>query len=115
MQSTDTQTDATADLEKLSAEMATLGFQATLRAPQGDTACLTVRNPRASVLTEMVYAASIQREFPGWVCWRGASAMVYARRAKRPRNSGYDAKGEDAMDLRDQIIRAEALAHDEQA
>jgi hypothetical protein len=162
MQSTDTQTDATADLEKLSAEMATLGFQATLRAPQGDTACLTVRNPRASVLTEMVYAdngsfwwswhepiagcdqvtiaagilarvlravgelpvtsptpeptlASIHGEFPGWVCWRGASAMVYARRAKRPRNSGYDAKGEDAMDLRDQIIRAEALAHDEQA
>jgi hypothetical protein len=52
--------------------------------------------------------ASIQREFPGWVCWRDISGMVYARRAERPRNSGYDAKGEDAIDLHDQIIRAEA-------
>ena len=59
--------------------------------------------------------ASIQHEFPGWVCWRGVSGMVYARRAERPRNSGYDVKGEDPMDLRDQIIRAESLALDEQA
>jgi hypothetical protein len=57
---------------------------------------------------------SIQREFPCWVCWRGICGMVYARRAERRRNSGFDVKGEDAMDLRDQIIRAESLAPGEQ-
>jgi len=53
--------------------------------------------------------ASIQREFPGWVCWRGISGAVYARRSDRLRNSGYGVKGEDPRDLRDMIIRAEAL------
>jgi hypothetical protein len=51
-----TQTTATADLEMLATELATRGFQTTLRAPGDGAPCLTVRNPRASVLTEMVYA-----------------------------------------------------------
>lgn len=58
---------------------------------------------------------SIQHEFPGWVWWRGVSGLVYARRSERPRNSGYDVKGEDPMDLRDEIIRADAHARDEQS
>lgn len=44
-----------ADLETLGAELATRGFQATLRVPEDSPACLTVRNPRASVLAETVY------------------------------------------------------------
>lgn len=59
--------------------------------------------------------ASVQREFPQWACWRGISGMVYARRSERPRNSGYDVKGEDLMDLRDQITCAQSPAHHEQA
>lgn len=52
---------------------------------------------------------SIQGEFPGWVCWRGISGVVYARRVTRRRNSGYDVKAENTTQLRDQIIRAESL------
>jgi hypothetical protein len=59
--------------------------------------------------------ASIQREIPRWVCWRGISGMFYTRGAERPVNTGYDVKGEDPMDLRDQIIRAEYLYYDEKA
>jgi hypothetical protein len=41
--------------------------------------------------------------------------MFYTRGAERPVNTGYDVKGEDPMDLRDQIIRAEYLYYDEKA
>jgi hypothetical protein len=47
-------------------------------------------------------------EFPGWQTWRAADGLLYAR------NTGYEpaptVRGEDAVDLRDQIIRAESSA-----
>jgi hypothetical protein len=55
-----------ADLHKLAAELATLGYQATLRTPEDGTPCLVVRNPRASVLAEMVYACNSSY----WWSWR---------------------------------------------
>lgn len=59
-------------------------------------------------LTPEPTLASIRREFPGWVCWRAASGLVHAQRSEKPPDSGYDVKGEDPMDLRDEIIRANA-------
>lgn len=50
---TDTDIDA---LDRLAAEMATRGFQTMLRASGDCTPCRTVRNPRAGVLAETVYA-----------------------------------------------------------
>jgi hypothetical protein len=47
--------------------------------------------------------ADVQREFPGWECWRGTSGLYYARRCTRPRNHSYDVQGEDPLDLRDMI------------
>ena len=45
-------------------------------------------------------------EFPQWHVWRGVSGLVYAR---RPRTSPPAVvRGEDAVDLRDQIRRAES-------
>jgi hypothetical protein len=45
-------------------------------------------------------------EFPQWHVWRGVSGLVYAR---RPRTSPpLVVRGEDAVDLRDQIRRAES-------
>jgi hypothetical protein len=52
----DTYTAEKADLERLHAEMITRGFQATLQTSEEGAPCLLVRNPRASVLAEMVYA-----------------------------------------------------------
>jgi hypothetical protein len=72
MQPTDTRTQDTADLERLAAELASRGFQTTLRAPEDSTACLTVRNPRASVLAETVYAG--KGSF--WWSWREPIAGV---------------------------------------
>jgi hypothetical protein len=69
---TDTQAQDTADLERLSAELATRGFQTTLRAPGDGPPCLTVRNPRASVLAEVVYADA--GSF--WWSWREPIARV---------------------------------------
>jgi hypothetical protein len=44
-------------------------------------------------------------EFPQWHVWRGVCGMVYTR---RPRTSPpVVVRGEDAVDLRDQIRRAE--------
>jgi hypothetical protein len=57
----------------------------------------------------------VQREFPKWQCWRAVSGLYYARRADAESGDHAHVKGEDPMDLRDQIIRAESLAHDEQA
>ena len=45
-----------ADLEALAAELAARGLQANLGTVQGCPPYLVVRNPRASVLTERVYA-----------------------------------------------------------
>lgn len=45
-----------ADLERLAAELTARGYQADLRIPQGRLPYLDVRNPRASVLSEKVYA-----------------------------------------------------------
>jgi hypothetical protein len=46
-------------------------------------------------------------EFPQWHVWRGICGLVYA---KRPRTSPQVVvRGEDAVDLRDQIRRAEGL------
>jgi hypothetical protein len=61
-----TETRATGDLEKLSAELAARGFQTTLQAPEDGIPCLTVRNPRASVLAETVYAS----DGSYWWSWR---------------------------------------------
>lgn len=45
-------------------------------------------------------------EFPQWHVWRGVCGLVYAR---RPRTSPpVVVRGEDAVDLRDQIRRAES-------
>jgi hypothetical protein len=50
--------------------------------------------------------ADVQHEFRAdWVCWRGLSGICYARCASARRNSGYDVKGEDPLDLRDMIIK----------
>jgi hypothetical protein len=46
-----------------------------------------------------------EAEFPQWHVWRGVSGLVYAR---RPRTSPpIVVRGEDPMDLRDQIRRVE--------
>ena len=49
------QAEDIADLEKLGAEVAMLGLQATVRTLAGRLPYLDVRNPRASVLGERVY------------------------------------------------------------
>jgi hypothetical protein len=53
--------------------------------------------------------SDVQREFPGWRCWRGVSGLYYARHVDALPGAGAEVKGEDAVDLRDQIRRAEAL------
>jgi hypothetical protein len=52
----------------------------------------------------------VEREFPGWECWRGMSGLYYARAAGRPRRHKADVQGEDPLDLRDQIIRVRSKA-----
>jgi hypothetical protein len=47
--------------------------------------------------------ADVQREFPSWECWRGASGLYYARHHDTPRSHGFDVQGEDPLDLRDMI------------
>jgi hypothetical protein len=44
----------------------------------------------------------VQREFPAWECWRGVSGLYHARPAKHPEEW---VTGEDAVDLRDVIVR----------
>jgi hypothetical protein len=50
------QQEERAELEKLAAALRARGFQAGLRTPEGRLPYLNVRNPRASVLAEKVYA-----------------------------------------------------------
>jgi hypothetical protein len=45
-------------------------------------------------------------EFPGWTAWRAVNGLVYARREGT--SPALVVRGEDAVDLRDQIIRAES-------
>ncbi len=45
-------------------------------------------------------------EFPNWHVWRGIAGLVYARRART--SPPVIVRGEDALDLRDQIRRAES-------
>lgn len=58
--------------------------------------------------------ADVQREFPAYECWHGASGLYYARRPGRPRRHKADATGEDPRDLRDQIIRDQSHAEQKQ-
>ena len=47
-------------------------------------------------------------EFPHWRVWRGISGLVYAQRlCSHPTASSALVSGEDAVDLRDQIKRAD--------
>jgi hypothetical protein len=52
--------------------------------------------------------ADVDHEFPAWECWKSADGLVYARPKDKVPNTGYTVRGEDARDLRDEIIRAEA-------
>jgi hypothetical protein len=45
-------------------------------------------------------------EFPGWQAWRAANGLLYARKTGATRE--LIVRGEDAMDLRDEIVRAES-------
>jgi hypothetical protein len=56
MQTMDTPAAEIADLEKLAAELTARGYQADIRTPAGRVPYLEVRNPRAAVLAEKVYA-----------------------------------------------------------
>lgn len=56
MQITDTQPEELADLERLGAELTARGYQTAIHTPHGRLSYLAIRNPRASVLTEEVYA-----------------------------------------------------------
>jgi hypothetical protein len=53
--------------------------------------------------------ADVQRDYPGWECWRGVSGLYYARRPGRPRRHKAEAVGEDPGDLRDMIVRSIGL------
>jgi hypothetical protein len=50
-------------------------------------------------------------QFPGWQAWRAVSGLLYARKADA--SPPVLVRGEDAEDLRDQIMRAEARAAEE--
>jgi len=53
---TGTQADDITSLEHLATEAAILGLHAAIRQPPGQPPCLHVTNPKASVLTENVFA-----------------------------------------------------------
>jgi hypothetical protein len=53
--------------------------------------------------------ADVQREFPSWECWRGVSGLYHARPCDAATDAATLVTGEDPMDLRNQIRRAEAL------
>lgn len=56
MHTTDTPAEEIASLERLAGELATHGLQTALRQLPGRLPYLDVRNPRASILTEKVFA-----------------------------------------------------------
>jgi hypothetical protein len=53
--------------------------------------------------------ADVQREYPTWNCWRAVSGLYYARPADARPGDPAPVKGEDPLDLHDQIRRALAL------
>jgi hypothetical protein len=55
MQTTDTQTEELADLERLGTELAARGYRTVVQTSAGQLPHLAVTNPRASVLAEKVY------------------------------------------------------------
>lgn len=46
----------------------------------------------------------VQAEFPAWRCWEGVNRLCHARHTA----TGTQVRGEDPLDLRDQIRAAEA-------
>jgi hypothetical protein len=52
----------------------------------------------------------IERAYPHWQTWTGTDRLYYARR--RTPGAALTAKGEDWMDLLDQIRRAESMLED---
>jgi hypothetical protein len=52
--------------------------------------------------------AEVQRQYPAWRCWRAVSGLYYARPAEASPGDRAPVRGEDPLDLRHQIIRAEA-------
>ena len=60
--------------------------------------------------------ADVQREFTDWHCWRAISGLLHARHTSAETGEPATLQGEDPLDLRDQIIRANAQrAHAEYA
>jgi hypothetical protein len=56
--------------------------------------------------------AHVQAVLPGWRCWRAPSGLDHARRTDATPGDPEDetfVTGEDPLDLRDQIRRAQAL------
>jgi hypothetical protein len=54
--------------------------------------------------------ADVQKEYPQWRCSRAVSGLYYARRSEAGAGEHAHVNGEDPLDLRDQICRAEALS-----
>lgn len=54
--------------------------------------------------------AEVQAEFPGWECFRDTSGLYYAQTTYRA--GGALVRGDDPLDLRDQIIRWKRLHGD---
>jgi hypothetical protein len=56
--------------------------------------------------------ADVQATYPAWRCWRGISGLYHARRTDAQPSDPQDetsVTGEDPLDLRDQIRRAQSL------
>jgi hypothetical protein len=51
--------------------------------------------------------ADVQREYPAWRCGKAVSGLYYARRADASPGDQAEVTGEDPLDLRDQIRKAE--------
>jgi hypothetical protein len=84
---TGTRADEITSLEKLAVEAAALGLRAAVRQSPGQPPCLHVANPRASVLTENVFAHS-GRYFYSWAepiagCDQPATAAAILARVLR--------------------------------
>jgi hypothetical protein len=52
--------------------------------------------------------ADVQGEYPAWHCWRAVSGLFYARPQGAQPGSGPLVRGEDPLDLRHELIRAQA-------
>jgi hypothetical protein len=52
---------------------------------------------------------NVQRAYPQWRCWRATSGLYHARLSSTDYDEHTAVKGEDPLDLRDQIRRAESL------